>query len=149
MLYTHQAAPSYMMVALRSSAATAVLMFNWCSPCPNIRLSEIGIHIDRCLSDKKGRENHNQEYISRNISASPRVASVNHLLRLVVLPIPVMFITIPNPPRAERAARRSSVRMISGTNFVPLDNHIQRELHEGSPVLLPHVACRKDVGFLY
>ena len=31
---------------------------------PNIRLSEIGIHIDRCLSDKKGRENHNQEYIS-------------------------------------------------------------------------------------
>ena len=57
-----------MMVALRSSAATAVLMFNWCSPCPNlIRLSKLGIHIDIWLSDKKEEKN-----TLRIISASPR-----------------------------------------------------------------------------
>ena len=134
-LYTHQAALSHnMKVALTQSAATAVLTSSTAALLAQIsfRLSEneCCIHRDIWLSDKK-----EETVLYQHLHAK----SVYQLLRVIVLPIPMILITILNPPRAERAARRSSVRMTSGTNFVPHDNHTQLELHEGSPVLLPHV----------
>ena len=130
-LYTPQAALSYMMVALtqtkRCDGGAVQLLLSL--PKSHFACLKL-VHTHRHMAERQKRKR--QYYISIP-TLNPFI--ICHLLQVVVLPIPVMSITIPNPPRAERAARRSSVRMTSGTNFVSLDNHIQRELHEGSPVL--------------
>ena len=96
-LYTHQAALSYSMkVALTQSAGTAVLTSSTAALLAQIsfRLSEneCCIHRDIWLSNKK------EETVLYQL---PHAQSVYQLLRVIVLPIPVILITIHYPPRAE------------------------------------------------